>query len=213
MMAVGDDQLLVAHSVLHCGDHRRIGNLPDPVRDSIFVRNIDDGRFLRSQQGIDLPGIFVEQKKLLVVGPGGAQQVEPVGLGLRQGLLVTVDDFGGIILHAAQGDESAALEAGSGRGREGLGVGVNGGRGILSENALGSPIAAMGGRPGIDVVAGALGLAAPEDDPNQVVGAGVVVAILHGGSNFVVRLGHDLRRGNLLQVVAETAKGMNVCHF
>ena len=44
------------------------------------------------------------------MGAGGAQQVEAIGLGLGQGLLVAEDNTGGIVLDAAQRDEAAALQ-------------------------------------------------------------------------------------------------------
>ena len=119
VMAVGDDQLFVAHLFLNRRNHAGIGNLPDPVDDAVFVGHIDGGSGVRSgrEQGIDLAGIFVEQEKLLVVGTGSAKQVEAVGLGFGESLLVAEDDLGGIILDAAQSDESAALEAASQTGR------------------------------------------------------------------------------------------------
>ena len=46
----------------------------------------------------------------------------------------------------------------------------------------------------------------------KIVGAGSVVSFLHGRSDLVVGLGDDLRGGNSLQVVAESAKRMDVCH-
>ena len=111
-MAVGDDQLLVAHLVLNRRNHGRIGDLPDAMGDSVLVGYIDGRSDARSwrEQGIDLPGIFVKQEKLLVVRASGAEQVEAVGLGLGQSLLVAEDDLGGVVLDAAQSDESAALE-------------------------------------------------------------------------------------------------------
>ena len=43
----------------------------------------------------------------------GLQQVQAVGLGLAQCLLVTVDDLAIVIFHPAQGDEAAPLDLGS----------------------------------------------------------------------------------------------------
>ncbi len=80
--------------------------------DAVFIGNVNrrNSICLECEQGIDLPGIFVEQEKLFVVDSGGTQQVETVGFGLCQCLLVPVNDLGGIVLHAPQSDESAALE-------------------------------------------------------------------------------------------------------
>jgi hypothetical protein len=97
------------------------------VGDSVFVGYVDrgGGAGLGRQQGSDLPRIFIEQEELLVVRASGAKQVEAVGLRLGERLLVPIDNFGGVVFHAAQGDESAALERGSRRSGEGLRVGIN----------------------------------------------------------------------------------------
>src|SRR3984893_6772816 len=141
MMAVGNDQLLVAHLLLDGGNDAGIRNLPDPVRDRVFVGDIDrgDGVWLGSEQGIDLSGIFVKQEELLVMRTGGSKQVEPVGLRLGQRLLVPEDNLGGVIFHTSECDESPALKLASGRGRKGLRIGVKGGRRIRSEDSFGSP--------------------------------------------------------------------------
>ena len=112
-MAVGDDELFVAHLLLNRLDQTGVGDLPDAVYDSIFIGHIDRWRGLRSEERVDLAGIFIEKKKLLIVNASGAKKIEPVGLGLGQGLLVAEDDFGGIVLDAAERNESAALKAGS----------------------------------------------------------------------------------------------------
>jgi hypothetical protein len=56
--------------------------LPDTVGDSVFVSHVDRrGTAGRGREpGIDLPGILIEQKELLVVSARGPKQVEPVGL-------------------------------------------------------------------------------------------------------------------------------------
>ena len=178
------------------------------MRDSVFVRRRrSSARSGGGEQGIDLAGIFVKQEKLLVVGAGGAKQVEAVGLRLGQSLLVAEDDFRGIVFNAAESDESAALECALRRGREGLRVGVNRGRGILPQD----PLALRQWRPK-GAAQGCIHchpdcrVPAAEDDAYQVVWAGSVVALLHGRGDLVVGLGHHLRGGNLLQVVAKSAK-------
>jgi hypothetical protein len=64
------------------------------------------------------------------VGAGRAQQVQSVGLGLGQGLLVPEYDAGGIVLDPAEGDEApalACLPAPDFPGKlEGLGIAVDG---------------------------------------------------------------------------------------
>jgi hypothetical protein len=56
-------------------------------------------------------------------------------------------------------------------------------------------------------------IAAAQDDSNQVVGAGGVIALLHRRSDFVIGLSDDLGGGNSLQVIAESAKRKDVCHI
>ncbi|HWN24020.1 MAG TPA: hypothetical protein VNN16_02850, partial [Candidatus Sulfotelmatobacter sp.] len=51
-----------------------------------------------------------------------------------------------------------------------------------------------------------------EDDPHQVVGTGFVIMILHGGSDFIVGLGHNLLNLNALLVVAPGLEWIKVCH-
>ena len=51
-----------------------------------------------------------------------------------------------------------------------------------------------------------------ENDPNQVVGTGRVVSLLHLWSDLVVRLRDDLGQIDPCRVVAERAKRVNVCH-
>src|SRR5690242_15597289 len=69
------------------------------------------------------------------------------------------------------------------------------------------------GRARVNVVAIAVaGIALAEDNAHQVVGAGLVIARLHGGRNFVVRLGHNLPQRDTGRVVAQGAKRKDLCH-
>ncbi len=52
----------------------------------------------------------------------------------------------------------------------------------------------------------------PEDDSHQVVRAGSVIAILHGRSDLVVRLGDHIGEVDLLWVVAQGGKGEYFSH-
>src|SRR3974390_377936 len=199
VMSVGDDEFLVTHLALHRGDDSGIGNLPDAVSDAVFVDDIDGGRGRLGgvEGGIDLPGVFIEKEELLVVDTGGAEQVEAVGLGLGQGLLVAVDDLGSVVLNTAARDETPAFQTGSGGCGEGLGIRVDGGSGILLEDALGAPVAAGGGSARIYIVSGIVGgIAAAEDDADKVVRAGRVIAVLHGGRDLVGGVSDNIRSGN-----------------
>src|ERR1700738_527551 len=93
VVAVGDDELFIPHLGADGIDYPGVGNLPDAMEDSVFIRHLDDGigvfAGMLEKQRIDVTGVWVENEKLFEVGAGGAKQIEPVGLRLGQGLLVT----------------------------------------------------------------------------------------------------------------------------
>jgi len=92
-------------------------------------------------------------------------------------------------------------------------IDVDGGMRVLTEDALVAPIAEVGGGAGIYIVRRiVIFFATAKDDPDEVMRAGRVIVILQRGSDFVVRLSHYLGRGNLLGIVTQRAKGMNVSH-
>src|SRR5437763_6637537 len=118
------------------------------------------------------------------------------------------DDFRGVIFHASQGDESLALEFASPRCSEGLGIRINRWGAILTKYSSRSPISGKRSGAGVNIVSRAVGgLAFAEDDAHQVMRAGSVISLMHGGSGFVIRLCQEIRRGHSLQVVAKSAKG------
>jgi len=125
-MAVGDDQFFILHRSLHFRDQLRITHRPQRMDDSVFIGNGDFRARVGGEQGIDLPGILIKHEDLAEVRPRGPQQIEAVGLGFRQGLLVAKDYAGGIILDAAQSDKAAPLQLGArARSAKALGVSVD----------------------------------------------------------------------------------------
>ncbi len=125
------------------------------------------------------------------------KRAQAVGLVLGEGLLVAVDDLVGVVVEVAEGDEAAALAdfVGVGDG-VGLGVAVEGGLGFFGEDVLAAPGAQGVGGAGVDVCSLQSGVGRgnvlAEDDADEVVGAGLVVALLHGGGDLVVGLGDDV---------------------
>ena len=111
VMSVRNDHLLVAHLAANGIDDVGIGNLPHSIDDSIFVGDFDLGCCLqrRGEQGINLSRILIHHEELFEVGAGGAQQFEPVGLGLGQCLLMPVDDVRRIVLKPPQRNEPSPL--------------------------------------------------------------------------------------------------------
>ena len=80
------------------------------MNDAVFVRHGNVRIAIGGEQRFDLAGVLIEHEDLSEMRPRGAQQVEAVGLGLGQGLLVPEDDAGRIVLDASQRDEAPALQ-------------------------------------------------------------------------------------------------------
>ena len=85
MMPVGDDEFLVAHSILDGGDDGRVPDPPDAMDDIVFVGDFDVGSGLRdtcgSELGVDFSGAAIEHENLSEVGAIGSQEVEAIGFG------------------------------------------------------------------------------------------------------------------------------------
>ena len=142
------------------------------------------------------------------------KRAHAVGLVLGEGLLVAVDDLVGVVVEVAEGDEAAALAdlVGVGDG-VGLGVAVEGGLGLFGEDVLLAPVAEGLGGAGVDVLlVGVGGELLAEDDADEVVGAGFVVALLHGRGDLVVGLGDDVFHVDAGGVVTKGAEGVDAGH-
>ncbi len=118
VVAVGDDELLVGHGGEEEVDEVRVGELPDAMDDVVLVGDGEVGGvciFSVGATGAEDElfggegGVGVEHVDLLAVGAGGLEEGEAVGLVLGEGLLVAVDDFVGVVVEMAEGDEAAAF--------------------------------------------------------------------------------------------------------
>ena len=108
MVAVGDQQLLVRHQLLHA---RRVRDLPDAVDRAVLVGDLGDGSGLRGlvEQRVDRARrVGVQHEELPEMGVRVAQQLQPVLLRPGERLLVPVDHARGILLHRAERDEALA---------------------------------------------------------------------------------------------------------
>jgi hypothetical protein len=97
---------------------------------------------------------------------------------------------------------------------EALRVGEDAGGLFLGQNALLAPGAEVARRAGIDVLA-ALGveeLRQAQNDAHQVVGAALVVGLLHGRRDLVVGLGDHVIQPDGGGIVAPGAKWINAGH-
>jgi len=222
MMAVGDDQLPIPHLFLHGGNDRGIGDLPDAVRDTVLVGDLNVWVRRRIEQGIYLARPAVQHENLAEVGSIHAQQVEPVGLRLGQRLLVPEHDARGVFLDPAECDEAPPFGPRLGsenaswsafRNSERLGISVDRRLGIPSQNAGLAPVLERRCRSRIDVPVVAVPRQAfSENNPHQVIRTGLVVAFLHCRGDFVVGLGHNLLDRHALGIVAPSLKWRNECH-
>ena len=78
---------------------------------------------------------------------------------------------------------------------------------------MAAPVAKAGCRAGIYIIFRIVIRFMPtEDDADEVIRAGRIVAFLQSGTDLVVRLGHRQSWRDLLGIVPERAKGMNVSH-
>ncbi len=213
VVAVGDDELFVGHGGDEEVDDVGVGEPPDLVDYAVFVGDGEVGRVVVEAVGAfgaedeffsGEGGVGVEHVDLLAVGAGGLEEGEAVGFVLGEGLFVAVDDLVGVVVEVAEGDEAAAFAdlVGMGDG-VGLGVAVEGGLGLFAEDVFFAPGFEGLGGAGVDVVGllaggeevlgfGVAGEVFAEDDADEVVGAGVVVALLHLRGDLVVGLGDDV---------------------
>ncbi len=240
VVAVGDDELLVCHGGEEEVDDLGIGDLPEAVDDVVFVGDGEVGcggvgadhaadGFAGAAGAEDEffggeGGVGVEHVDLLAVGAGGLEEGEAVGFVFGEGLFVAVDDLVGVVVEVAEGDEAAALAnlGGAGDG-VGLGVAVDGWLGLFGEDVVAAPLVECVGGTGVDVVGlfasgeevlwfGVAGLVLAEDDADEIVGAGFVVALLHGRGDLVVGLGDDVFHVDAGWVVTEGAEGVKTGH-
>ncbi len=99
--------------------------------------------------------VRIEHENLSEVGPGGAQQVQPVRLGLGKRLFVAEDHLLAVIAYLAQGNKGAALvdfSVAAGHGKT-LRVGEDAGVFFLGQNPHAAPVREISCRAGVDVVA------------------------------------------------------------
>ena len=103
VMAVRDDQLSVSHQILKGGMtagseifQTRWTTPYSSVTSISGLRDVSDCRGIK--QGVYFARSAVKHENLTKMGAGCAKQVEPVGFGFGQGLLVTEYDSGGIVL-------------------------------------------------------------------------------------------------------------------
>ena len=216
-MAVGDDELLVGHGGGEQADGGRVADAPEAVQHAVLVGDLGFGGAVAFVENLlhAAGGVGVEHEDLAEVGVGGLEQVQAVALGLGERLLVAEDDLLGVFVDLAEGDKAAALFYDVGAGNlEALRIGEDAGVLFLGQNALFAPGLEVAGGARIYAFA-ALGVEQfrqSEDDADQVVGAALVVGLLHGRRDLVVGLGDNVFKADGGGVVPPGAKGIDASH-
>src|ERR1035438_6236092 len=217
MVAVGDDELFVGHGGGDDANGGRVGYAPEAVEDAVLVGDFGFGGPAAVEEGLFHAGggVGVEHEDLAEVGVGGLEQVEAVALGLGEGLLVAEDDLFGVVMELAEGDKAAALFHDFSAGNlETLGIGEEAGVLFLDQDALIAPGAEVATGAGVDALA-AFGIeefGQAEDDADKVVGAALVVSLLHRRGDLVVGLCHDVVQTDGGGAVTPGAKWINAGH-
>ena len=231
MVAIRDHQFLLAHRFDHALDGGRISNAPDGVGRAVFILDPFPGlsACLPVQRGFDSAvGVAVEHEDLAEVCARGLEQLEPIRFGAGERLLVTMNNPRGVVLEAAQGDEASPqlptlLVP---RARDGsvarrppsknvfLIIRIKRRFRFRDQDAFAGPIEKVTRGAHINIVLRAVfGKPASADDAHQVVGAQAVVASLHIGRDFVVRLRYDASEcGDGLRMVMKRPKRQDFGH-
>jgi len=159
--------------------------------------------------------VGIEHENLAEMRTGGLEEVQAIPDRRRVRLFMRKDDSLGIVIKLAEGDKTAPLFDDSCAGYlEALGVGVDGGRFFLGEDAEFLPRFEVARRARIDAFAtvGIEEFGQPEDDAHHVAGTAPVIAKLHGGRDLVVRLSDDIFKTDRGGIVTPCAKRIEACH-
>ncbi len=218
VVTIGDDQLLILHRPQQYIDGAHVADLPHAVGHAELIGYFDLGGrgageedFFRSQRRVR-----IEHEDLSKMRPGGAQQVQPVRLGLGKRLFVAEHYLCAVVAHLAQPDKCAPLVnlTVSARDCKTLGVSKDARIFFLGQDPHAAPIGEIPRRAGVYVIASGFveQLRQSQDDAHQIVETALVISLLHGGGNLVVGLGHHLFHAYHARVVTECAERINSGH-
>ena len=165
--------------------------------------------------------IGVQHIDLLAVRARRLEQRQPVGLVFRKRLLMPKDHMVGIVRKLSQSDEASPFTnlrrnsrrpAGAGHGI-GLRIAIQRRRRFLAQNVFRAPLLQCPPLHAYKRCSPRYPRAgAAQHDANQVVGACVVIPLLHCGVDLVVGLRHDIGHVHSGGVVPESAKRKQTCH-
>jgi len=167
------------------------------------------------QQAVDrVVGIRVEGEDGAEVGPAGLEQVQPVGFGLGEGVLVGENASRVQVFQADRGHEAPQHPPPAAGVPVKDMVRIEGGYRVPQEDAPLQPRAEVPGGPGIAVVPGRVpGADQPQFQPDDVLGMGPVQGPLFlRGDDVVGRRHHPIRIGDAGKIVADTLEGDDDSH-
>jgi Ca-activated chloride channel homolog len=120
-----------------------------------------------------------------------------------------------VVLDLSQADETLTLDLrGASRHGESLAIAIKRWLSILQKDGLAAPVGKESCGPDVRVIGRAIsGKPLAQNNSDQVIGARGVIALLHLGSDLVVRLGNGLRDRNPSGIIAKRAERLNMSHF
>ncbi len=217
MVTVGNDELLVVHLRDELANDGGVADSPDAMENVVLVSDFAiGGTVVVEEELIDgAGGVRVEHEDLAEMGAGGFEEIEAIALGLAQGLLVAIDDLVRVFMELSNGDEAATLfnDGGSGNG-EALRISEDAGLLLLNQDAFFAPGLQIrcGARVDTFTPLGVKEFRQAENDADEIVGAPLVVCLLHGGRDFVVRLSGDVLKPDFCGVVMPCSKWIDAGH-
>lgn len=179
VVAVGDEEDLVAECFLDGGDGLGVVEFPEVVGETVVAFDFDLGGAESVFDGVSylVVGVHVHELDGFEVGVGGAHEVEAVCFGFGEGFFV---GFDGLVVGVEFEEDEEAVH-GFFVAFDGVvdAVGVDGGCGGGGEDVVLLPLVEEGGGSGVAVVGvGVGGFDFVEDESDEVVGVVVVELLL-----------------------------------
>lgn len=190
VMAVSDEELAGLEGTAEGLDAAGGSDAPELIFDVEIIVHAGERRFVHGlvKDALSAAIIFVEKENELAVHAHGAQEGKTIGFRFGESFFVWENNAALVGFDVAEADEAAA-DVMLAKDVEGLAVGVKRRGGILNEDALLNPLAALGGGPGIFVHAMLVGDGLVwERQVDEVIGAAGSVVSAQRGRNFVIRL-------------------------
>ena len=149
------------------------------------------------------------------MGVGGFEQVQAIAFWFGESLLMAKDNLVSVVVQLAECDETPAFfDLVGARDAETLGIGENAGVFLLDQNGLLAPCIKVAGGACVYILA-SLSIkefGQSKDNANKVVGAALVISLLHGWGDLVVGLGDHVFKTNSRWIVAPRAEWIDICH-